>query len=225
MMRLVLLALLAFPAWQNSLEVVVPPGYQGVIRSYANSNFSQQLVNSADGMLVKLDCSRINPEKLSFPILADDDAIAELDPALQQEVHALFQQAYTLEYYLRNIRLYLQRFSYSEDDAPQDALTVLRSRHGHCVGLTNLTQLLLRYAGVRSQVIRGFYLKQDGQTARPISHRWLEIQIAKNLRFFFDPQYADFSVNYIVANDNVSFDQIPTFNGLVIKRKRVLSDE
>jgi len=59
----------------------------------------------------------------------------------------------------------------SDEDGPQDAVSVLRRGSGRCSGIANATAALFMAAGYDARTISGLLLTERGMTR----HRWLEV--------------------------------------------------
>ena len=84
--------------------------------------------------------------------------------------------------------------------------------------------MFLDAAGIRNRIVRGFYLKRkkDPEKAAtkiliPIPHRWIEICLSDRVKIFYDPQYQDFSANYLTTRVDINFSEISKFTAKVIK--------
>ncbi|MEI6613761.1 MAG: hypothetical protein WCL37_02575, partial [Chrysiogenales bacterium] len=84
---------------------------------------------------------------------------------------------------------------------------------------------LLACAGIVSRPVNGFYLRENNAVIEPVPHRWLEIELPGERRVFYDPQYQDFSSRYLVTDQNVVFNRIEKFLGVVVKKSKKIMDE
>lgn len=61
----------------------------------------------------------------------------------------------------------------TDDEAPQDAVSVLRRGRGRCSGVANAAVALLRAAGFESRTVSGLLVGDR----EPIPHRWIECRL------------------------------------------------
>jgi transglutaminase-like putative cysteine protease len=128
----------------------------------------------------------------------------------------------TLREYLIRISHFLrENIEYTEENLPQDPTSVLINNRANCVGYANVFSVFLNSAKIKNRIIKGFYLeRKNGPSLIPVPHRWLEIELLNGFRFFYDPQYNNFSANYIVVKDDVDFKKIKRFDVVLIKKSK-----
>jgi len=210
----------------ENVRLTFPSHQYEIFLNYSNDNFSQQLVNHND--IITADIKNVNylDLNLNFRVLPNQEYINSLNPNVRKIVQELFGGSQSLENYLGNVSVFLARYiKYSEKDLPQDATAVFISRKANCVGFSNVVQVLLEAAGVKNHVVKGFYLKKGrGKILIPVPHRWVEIVLPNNTKFFYDPQHQGFTVNYILTRSDVDFKQVKRFKVRVIdKSKKILN--
>jgi len=52
----------------------------------------------------------------------------------------------------------------------------------------------------------------------PIPHRWIEILLSNGFKYFYDPQYQNFSSGYIIVKNNVDFKKVKKFKVHLLKK-------
>ena len=222
---LILFYLLFFNSTPREIENMkfsFPSKQHEIFLDYANDNFSQKLVYNNNIITAEIISSNFLYLDLNFRIFPNESYMANLNRDIKEIVFDLFGSNQSLKTYLNNISMYLKgNISYSHKDLPQDARSVIMSKKANCVGFSNVVSLFLNSAGIENKFVKGFYLKkQDNNTLIPVPHRWVEIHLPNGLKFFYDPQYQDFSANYITTKDNVNFKQVKRFKVHVIKKSK-----
>ena len=159
---------------------------------------------------------------LNFRVLPNRKYISALNPKVQEVILGLFDDSQSLRNYLANVSYFLKKqIRYSEMNLSQDATSVILFKRAKCVGYANATKVFFDAAGIKSKVVKGFYLKKGKRnTMIPIPHRWVEIHLANGVKFFYDPQYQRFSAYYIATKDDVDFKRVKKFNVYVIKKSK-----
>ncbi len=226
-MTLWLAGLLFLPLRQEMrLELLVPPGPSALIAPFRNGNFRQEVRGDGRGLVVLVAAQDVAMTPINDRVETDASALAGMDAPVAELFRSLQRKSPYLHDFLRNIGLYLRHsVAYSEEDLPQDPLSVLANRRGHCVGFSNLVQALLAGAGVASRPVRGFYLQGAGEEMTPIAHRWLEILLPGRPGLFFDPQYQNFTARYIVITDGVPFERIEKFSIRLLGKSIRVADQ
>jgi hypothetical protein len=214
----ILLLLTIFPVHQEmSLDLLLPKTPLEIFSEFRNGNFTQELIREKQGMIVRIRSRNYFDLSLDEPLLLDSAYVDTLDARLREAVVVIFRKRPFLGDFLKNISVFLgSSVRYSEEEIPQDPLSVLMNGKAYCVGYCNLVQVLLRSAGISSRFVRGFYLPGNQSPLTPVSHRWLEIRANAKMTFFYDPQYQNFSSHYLVLNQGVPFEQIEKFKGYII---------
>ncbi len=215
-MKLLLLAfaLLAPLRQEIRLDLFIPEVPATLFADYRNTNFEQRVEHTPEGARIRVQGHYYFPLTLRAPLTPDRDYLNRQPAAVRSVAKRLLTANVTLDGYIRSLRTYLrQHIVYSEEPLPQDPASVLGNRRAHCVGFSSLVEALLRSAGVNCRAVRGFYLAEgkDGRL-EPISHRWLEVEARPDLRFFFDPQYQNFSSRYLLLAGETPFEQIERFS-------------
>lgn len=214
----ILLLLTIFPVHQEmSLDLLLPKTPLEIFSEFRNGNFAQELIREKQGMIVRIRSRNYFDLSLDEPLFLDSAYVDTLDARLREAVVVIFRKSPFLGDFLKNISVFLESsVRYSEEEIPQDPLSVLMNGKAYCVGYCNLVQMLLRSAGISSRFVRGFYLPGNQSPLTPVSHRWLEIRANAKMTFFYDPQYQNFSSHYLVLNQGIPFEQIEKFKGYII---------
>lgn len=214
----ILLLLTIFPVHQEmSLDLLLPKTPLEIFSEFRNGNFAQELIREKQGMIVHIRSRNYFDLSLDEPLFLDSAYVDTLDARLREAVVIIFRKSPFLGDFLKNISVFLESsVRYSEEEIPQDPLSVLMNGKAYCVGYCNLVQMLLRSAGISSRFVRGFYLPGNQSPLTPVSHRWLEIRANAKMTFFYDPQYQNFSSHYLVLNQGIPFEQIEKFKGYII---------
>jgi len=194
----------------------------GIFSDYSTSNFSQK---------IQFRNGKIYPEtrglnffdiNLNFRIFLNHEYVALLDPEVKKILVGLPVHSMTLRDFLNHAGDFLKRnIRYHDNDLPQDPVSVLVNRRANCIGYSNLFSTLLKSVGIKNKFIRGFYLKREkGNNWVPVPHRWIEIKLSNGFKYFYDPQYQDFSANYVVIKDEIDFSIIKKFKVVLIKKTK-----
>jgi hypothetical protein len=227
MTSLLLTALLFLPLRQEmNLELLIPRAPEAIADTFRNGNFRQDVSRGERGLVVTITARDISMTVMNDRIETSAAALERMEAPVRDLYEALRRKSPYLQDFLRNVGIYLrQNIAYCEEDLPQDPISVLANRRGHCVGYSNLVQALLAGAGVSSRPIRGFYLREKGRELIPIAHRWLEILLPGRDGLFYDPQYQNFTSRYIVIDDGVPFERIEKFSGQVLSKSFRVADQ
>ena len=59
----------------------------------------------------------------------------------------------------------------------------------------------------------------------PIPHRWVEIYLSKEIKFFYDPQYQRFSFNYLTTRNDIDFKRVRRFKVNIIKKSKKIINQ
>jgi len=206
-----------------NVELLLPSPDPAIFCDYGNDNFHQRLQPTAQGLKISIVADTNYYEKLSFRLVPDPVYAAAQDGRVREICEHLLQQDPYLGPFLKNLNLYLRsHIRYDSEEIAQDVPAVLENRRANCVGFSNLAQGLLGCAGIHSRFAKGFFLENRRGELSPVAHRWLEVEIDGQRRFFFDPQYPGFASAYIVVQEEVSFPQVEKFKGFLIQQiKRV----
>jgi transglutaminase-like putative cysteine protease len=159
---------------------------------------------------------------LNFRVLPDSKYISALNPKVQEVIFDLFDDSQSLRNYIANVSFFLKgQIRYSGMNLPQDATSVILYKRAKCVGYANAAKVFFDAAGIKSKVVKGFFLEKGKKnTMIPIPHRWVEIHLANGVKFFYDPQYQRFSANYIATKEDVDFKRVKKFKVYVIKKSK-----
>jgi len=212
---LLLLLTLLLPLRQEvELDLLIPQGAAALFTDYANANFQQRVERTPAGDRIRVRGHTHFRLEQQTPLHPDQWFLSRQPAEVRAVARRLLARCTDLGSYLDEIRGFLHRtIAYSDESLPQDPASVMRNRRAHCVGFANLVETLLRAAGVNCHPVRGFYLSAgEGGRIAPTSHRWLEIEARPGVRFFFDPQYQNFSSRYLLLTGDTPFERIERFS-------------
>lgn len=200
----------------------LPTKQHEIFVNYSNSNFSQKLRYHNDILTAEINSSDYLGLNLNFRVLPDTNYISTLNPKVQEVILDFFDDSQALRNYLVSVSHFLkQQIRYTEMNLPQDATTVILNKRAKCIGYANVAKVFFDAAGIKSKVVKGFYLKKgETNTMIPIPHRWVEIRLDNMEKFFYDPQYQRFSANYIATKDDVDFKRVKKFKAYIIKKSK-----
>lgn len=189
-----------------------------IFLNYSNGNFSQRVFPKKDRIIAETKNLNFLDIDLNFRIILDSTYINGLDIRLKDLVLDLFD--YNLDNYMKNISGFLNKsIRYSDNGFPQDALSVLINKKANCIGFSNLVVELLYSVGIESRFIKGFHLENKRDRVMiPIPHRWIEILLSNGFKYFYDPQYQNFSSGYIIVKNNVDFSKVKKFKVHLLKK-------
>jgi transglutaminase-like putative cysteine protease len=193
-----------------SLPISEPP----LFSYYRNANFSQAITVKNRELQAEIRNINFSELDFNFRIILDQNFLKDLDEETRFTIRNLYKKTFLFEHYFKKLSDFLKgNIRYNVDGKlPQDARSVLITRTANCIGYANLAGFLLQSVGVKTRIVKGFYLKNGpGQNLVPEPHRWLEIQLEKGDYFFYDPQRQMFSAHYLVTGDDVDFKQIKKF--------------
>lgn len=206
------------------MEVKFPAHQQDIFLEYANDNFSQKLHFKNKVVTAEINSSNYLKLNLNFRITPDTAFMDTLGPEVKDIVLDLMGNDYRLKTYLKHISFYLDgNIEYSDNSLPQDAASVLLNKKAHCIGYSNVVKLFMDAAGIRTRMMRGFYLKKEDKasdTWTPVPHRWVELLLPNGIKFFYDPQYQRFAANYITTKRDIDFKQVKRFKVKVTKKTK-----
>lgn len=193
-----------------------------IFPNYANGNFSQKVHMGKGGIFSRTRSLNFFDLDLNFRIFKNHDHIQNLDNEVKGLLEGLPLDAMTLREFLNHVGDYLKKnIRYCDLDLPQDPVSVMVNKKASCIGYCNLFGTLLKAVGVRNRFVKGFYLKKENNTTWiPVPHRWIEIFLSNGYKYFYDPQYQDFSANYILVKDNIQFPRIKKFEVDLIKKSK-----
>ena len=223
---LVLMILMNDPLREvEDLKLLIPTEQYEIFRDYSNDNFSQKLAFHNKSVFAEIKSSNFFKLNLNFRVVPDKKYLSTLSNDTREIVTDLFGD-YSLKAFLINVSLYLEgNIRYTTARIPQDALSVIINKQANCIGFSNTVKLFLDSAGIKNQLVSGFYLKREkGNTLLPIPHRWVEIQLPDGAKFFYDPQYQKFSANYITTKRDVNFKRVRKFKVNLIKQSKRLAN-
>jgi transglutaminase-like putative cysteine protease len=206
----------------ENIMLSLPTQQHEIFINYSNSNFSQKLRYHNDMLTAEINSSNYLNLNLNFRVLPDTNYISALNPKVQEVILDFFDDSQSLRNYLGSVSHFLKdQIRYSEMNLPQDATAVILNKRAKCIGYANVAKVFFDAAGIKSKVVKGFYLKKGKKnTMIPIPHRWVEIRLANMEKFFYDPQYQRFSVNYIATKDDVDFKRVKKFKVYIIKKSK-----
>jgi hypothetical protein len=192
------------------------------IKDYHNQNFSQSIEFTDDQMRVvikNIDFLQLN---LNFAIKRDNSFINQQTEEVQETIRLLLKGCLFTGDYLKKISTFLRdNIQYSESNSDQSPASILISRKADCVGYSKLSKILFRAVRIKCQIVQGFFLDTTVKKnfLSPRSHLWIEIFLKDNFSIFYDPQYQNFSPNYIRVDNQVNFTEIKKFKVKVIDKQ------
>jgi transglutaminase-like putative cysteine protease len=191
-----------------------------IFPNYSNSNFSQKIYYRNGKTFSEMKNLNFFDLNLNFRLFLNHDYVQTQDAEVQKVLANLPVDSMTLREFLENVGDFLKKhIRYCDENLPQDTLSVLINRKANCIGYSNLFHTLLKSVGIQNKFVRGFYLKKtNGNTWVPVPHRWIEISLTNGYKYFYDPQYQDFSANYVMVKDEVAMTSIKKFRVLLIKK-------
>lgn len=232
-MTFLLLFLLLMPSYSSLQEVedvklVFPAQQQDIFMDYNNENFTQKITVHQNEIYAEIVCSNYLSLNLDFRVVRNEKKLADVHGEMLEVIQNLFGRDQTVKTYLTNISYFLkENIRYSDAPLAQDAESVLLNKKASCVGYSNLVKMFLDCAGIPNQIVRGFYLQRNQTNTDemlPVPHRWVEIELPNTVKFFYDPQYQKFSVNYIATRSDTDFKRIKKFKVyLVNKSKKIIN--
>ena len=224
---LIFLLFVLYPVQEvENVKLTFPSSQYEIFINYANDNFSQQLTLQNDMITADIKNANYLDLNLEFRVIPNRAYIDSLNPNVRELILDLFDGSESLKNYLTNVSIFLAgHISYSDQELPQDAAAVFFSRKANCVGYSNVVRVLLDAAGIKNETVKGFYLrKEKGNLLIPVPHRWVEITLEDNTKFFYDPQHQGFAVNYILTRGDVDFKQVKKFKVYMIDQsKKILN--
>lgn len=215
------------------LQLTIPTHQHDIFCNYSNDNFTQEVFYDAlkDRMTAHIKNSNFFALNLNFRIFPEVKFIASLSPLMREMVRNLLDNSITFKSYFEKISFFLEgQITYSEENLPQDPLSVILNKKANCVGYSNVVQMLLHAAGIKNTIVKGFYLQKDPSQRRenlliPIPHRWVEIYLPNGVKFFYDPQHQEFSSNYLTTKNDVDFKQVKKFKVNIIKKSKKMINQ
>lgn len=210
----------------EDIKVTIPTPQHEIFVEYENDNFSQTLYIRDQLVTAELSSTNYLHLDLNYRVIPNHRVIASLQPEIKKTVLGLLGDDPSLKGYLTSLASYLRsNIRYTDKPVPQDGRAVIMYKRGNCVGLANAVELFLDSAGVKSRQVKGFYLRIGNRgKLEPEPHRWVEILLPNGLKFFYDPQYQEFSARYITTRDDVDFKRVRRFKiNLLEKSKRILN--
>lgn len=222
MILFTVLSLLFSPVHHEThLQISFPNHRHLNLADYRNRNFSQKVEYRGQHYHVFIRSTDTGQMPLRIQMHRDTRYIDGLSPALQRVVAALLRDTRYIDQYLEKVSTLLgDRITYSEREQPQDADSVLLRKNANCVGYARLCQVLLEAVKIRSRMVEGFYLNSSPRPdiLIPQSHLWLEIFVEAEMSVFYDPQYQNFTENYILLHDETDFTRIRKFEVKILKK-------
>ena len=216
--KLLLLALIHI----QDIRFSFPSDKRGIFPDYQNQNFSQKLAFKQNQISAEIKSSDPQFMNLNYRIYPNESFINTLEPPLRELVTQLSGDRILLKDFLQSISAYLKnQIRYTEKEMPQDPLSVIINRKANCIGFSNLVSLILEAESIKTAFVKGFYLQKKGDNVfSPIPHRWLEIHLPDKSKYFYDPQYQNFSANYLRVKNDVVFKSIRKFEVYLIKKTK-----
>jgi hypothetical protein len=164
--------------------------------NHNSENYKQIIVKREDGIKVN-----INFEKKRFPMVSK--AFLKIGRVKFKRIATISDNIYyystSYTEFVKNVLLYLkEEIKYSEEELPQDALTVSYTKRGYCTGFSHLTSMLLKRWGVKHREVSGLYFNKEKNILQ--KHRWLEIFFPGYGWYSIDPINGSFSYNYIYGD-------------------------
>jgi len=217
-------------AMRSRVIISNPEGITG-IREYQNANFSQRIISqSATRVELETASVRFLDTQAPFPVQTaslPDEALQYLtpmpgwiqsdDPAIQNAAFQLTRDASLQAQAVDAIVAYVRGNTVYDYRAPLDALSVFQTGRAYCVGFANLTEALLRAAGIPARAQYGCVGPWDGWAA-PIEggrHVWVQIYYPDVGWVSCDPQV---SANFIDTAHIVGFLDQSGREGTIIER-------
>lgn len=206
----------------QDIKFSFPINQHEIFFNYSNKNFSQKLLYEKDKISAEIKSSNPIYPDLNLKIILDKNHMENLNQELKDLVTKLYPERGILKNYFSRISAYLKKnIKYSNKNLPQDAVAVILNKKANCIGYSNLVSILLKSVKIKHKLIKGFYLKKEKDNIfQPIPHRWIEINLPNEINFFYDPQYQNFSANYIMVKENVNFKKIKKFKVYLMKKSR-----
>jgi transglutaminase-like putative cysteine protease len=217
----------------TDVQLTIPTHQHDIFCNYSNDNFTQEVFYDAvkDRMTAHIKNSNFFALNLNFRIFPDTKFIASLSPTMRETVRNLLDNSITFKSYFKKISFFLEgHIEYSQENLPQNALSVILNKKASCVGYSNVVRVLLNAAGIKNTIVKGFYLKKDPKRRRenlliPIPHRWVEIYLPNGVKFFYDPQHQEFSFNYLATKIGIDFKQVKKFKVNIIKKSKKMINQ
>lgn len=210
----------------EDIKVTIPTPQSEIFVEYENDNFSQTLSIHNELVTAELSSTNYLHLDINYRVIPNHKKIESLPPEIKKTVLSLLGDDPSLKGYLVSLASYLRNnIRYTDQPLPQDGRAVILYKRGNCVGFANAVELFLHSASIKTRQVKGFYLRiGKGGKLVPEPHRWVEIILPNGLRFFYDPQYQEFSARYITTRDDVDFKQVRRFKiNLLEKSKRILN--
>ena len=182
------------------------------IQEYSNAGFTQHVTEQGDGRLqveIEVTLGEIM-SRASFPFLGSYPNEIEkkfLTPSaeIQADSAEIQKQAERVsgscsgmaEAVSRIFRWVAGEIAYAEEERePQDALSVLKTRRGSCVGMANLSLAFLRALRIPAREVHGFLIVQKPAGFELVPHRYVEVYFQDVGWLFSDPAS---SINFVDA--------------------------
>ena len=234
MKSLILLLLLLSPLREVvDVQLSIPTHQHEIFCNYSNDNFSQEVFydRTRDEITAHIKNSNFLTLNLNFRIMPNNEFIACLSPELRETIFDLLDNCFNFDIYFDNISSFLKKhITYCDNNLPQDPASVIINKKANCKGYSNLVRVLLKAAGIKSKIVKGFYLTKDtkrnkNNTLIPIPHRWVEIYLSNEIKFFYDPQYQRFSFNYLTTRNDINFKRVKKFKVNIIKKSKKIVNQ
>jgi hypothetical protein len=206
----------------QDVEFSIPSSQQQIFSNYQNSNFSQKLIFKNNHITANITSTNPAEMELNYRVSLQPDHVERLPVPLKKFISHIYTSNLIVGEYFKNISQFLKdELRYSLDKTPQDTISVMATRRAHCIGYSNVVSDLLIAMGLKHRFVKGFYLElKNPGVYEPIPHRWLEIEMADGVKFFYDPQYQNFSANYILVKKSVNFQEILKFKVYLKKKSK-----
>ncbi|MDD5224040.1 MAG: carboxypeptidase regulatory-like domain-containing protein [bacterium] len=216
-------------------DIINPRGLKN-LPEYSNQNYSQKIISGdrvSKKVRVEINLSPLPPsgpfpiDPVSLPpelrpFLAAEEDIPSGNSRMIEIAKKITQgSAGATEAYNRIIDWVMDTLEY-EINTPQDAISVLKSRKGSCVGFSNLSLTLLRASGFPARYVSGYLppgydwgISRDYwgvKTSGGGFHAWIEVYLprvgwvftdAQHSKTFVDPFHLLLGIRGLNIGDNV----------------------
>jgi len=220
---ILLLVFLVFPLRQvENVQFCFSSQQHDIFLNYSNDNFTQVIYLQEGKLFSKIKSLNFFDINLNFRIILNKNYFNHTNNEIKDIIGNMPISTMTLREYLIQISHFLRKnIEYTDENLPQDPTSVLINNRANCIGYSNIFSIFLNSVNIKNRIVKGFYLeKENGPTLIPIPHRWVEIELLNGFRFFYDPQYNNFSANYIVVKDEVDFKKVKKFEVYMLKKSK-----
>ncbi len=166
--------------------------------NHASENFKQIIKKKEKGIKVSISYDNMDFPLVSKGFLKKHKIRYKKIADISDNIYS-YSRSYTE--YIKNVLLYLkEEIIYSEENIPQDALTVIYTKRAYCTGFSHLASVLLKRWGVKNREFSGLYFNEKQNILQ--KHRWLEIFFPGFGWYSVDPINGSFSNHYIYGDIN-----------------------